>query len=160
MSEELVMEKCLCKTTWDEYQFLTSGYPNRNDKRKLFESTDGMWATDFLHDLKDGDADLAFYHGDTPNPRQGIKVDMHISREPKDGYREMWVFGFVGRSRCITQYKPQDVSRGIDCNKADIKHGSVYVDLWCERDYFPDMPEGAVFPIYVKITRKEEDHAK
>lgn len=157
MEKEFVMTKRICKTTWDEYQFLTSGYPNRNDKHKLFGSTDGMWATDFLPDLKEGEADHAFYKGEEPNPCQGIEVDMHISREPKDGYREMWVFGFVGRSRCITQYKPQDVSRGRDCTNATIKHGSVYVDLWCERDYFPDMPEGAVFPVYVKITRKDNN---
>lgn len=88
--------------------------------------------------------------------RQGIEVDMHISRQPKEGYREMWCFGFVGRSRCITQYKPQEVSRGVDCTNATVKHGSVYVDLWCEYDRFPDMPEGSVFPVYVKITRKEK----
>lgn len=156
MEKEIVMEKRLCKTTWDEYQFLTSGYPNRNDKRKQFESTDGMWATDFLPDLKDDEADHAYPKGEKPDPRQGIEVEMHISREPKEGYREMWVFGFVGRSRCITQFKPRSVKRGVECTQATIKHGSVYVDLWCSQDYFPDMPEGSVFPVYVKITRKEQ----
>ena len=154
--EEIVMTKRLCKTTLDEYQFLTSGYPNRNDKKKMFESTDGMWATDFLPDLKVDEADHAYDKGGEPDPRQGIEVDMHISREQKEGYREMWCFGFVGRSRCITQYKPEKVSRGKDSTTATIKHGSVYVDLWCEYDRFPDVPEGSVFQVYVKITRKEK----
>lgn len=152
MESEIVITKRICKTTWDEYQFLTSGYPNRNDKERIFESSDGMWRKDFLPELKADEYDKE-YNGE-PCPRQGIEVDMHISREKKKGYRKMWCFGFVGRSRCITQYKPQNVRRGEDCTSATIKHGSVYVDLWCEYDRFPDIPEGKVFPVYVMITRK------
>lgn len=150
---EIVETKRLCKTTWDEYQFLTSSYPNMDEKGKMFHSTDGMWATDFLPDLQLGESD--YMTDGKPNPRQGIEVDMHISREPKEGYRQMWCYGFLGRSRCITQYKPRNVKRGVESTIATIKHGSVYVDLWCEYDRFPDVPEGEVFPVYVKITRKE-----
>jgi len=41
------------------------------------------------------------------SPRQGIAVDLHVSRVEREGYRKMWVFGFVGRSRCITEHRPR-----------------------------------------------------
>ena len=38
---------------------------------------------------------------------------------------------------------------------AMIKLGSMYLDNWCQTDYFPDIAAGSVFPVYVKVTRKE-----
>ena len=91
------------------------------------------------------------------SPRQGIAVDFHVSREEKEGYRKMWVFGFCGRSRCITEYLPKSVERGEDSTIAVIKNGSVYIEQWCDKDHFPDIAEGTTFPVWVKVTRLQED---
>ena len=60
MESEIVITKRICKTTWDEYQFLTSSYPNRNDKERIFESSDGMWRKDFLPELKADEYDKEY----------------------------------------------------------------------------------------------------
>lgn len=149
--KEFTVQKRIC-TAADGYQFLTSGFPNRSRGGKTFESVDGLWAIDLLPGLGDREADM-----ETPNgrqsPRQGIAVNFHVSREPKDGYRRMFVFGFCGRSRLITEYEPRNVQRGEDSTIAEIKNGSVYIEQWCDKDHFPDIAEGTTFPVWVKVTR-------
>ena len=149
--QEFTVRKRIC-TAADGYQFLTSGFPNRSRDGKTFRSVDGLWAIDLLPDLKPREADM-----ENPNvkrsPRQGIAVDLHVSRVEREGWRQMWVFGFVGRSRCITEHKPRSVERGEDSTIAEIKNGSVYIESWCSCDHFPDIAEGSVFPVWVKVTR-------
>ena len=149
--KEFTVQKRIC-TAADGDQFLTSGFPNRSRGGKTFESVDGLWAIDLLPGLGDREADM-----ETPNgrqsPRQGIAVNFHVSREPKDGYRRMFVFGFCGRSRLITEYEPRNVQRGEDSTIAEIKNGSVYIEQWCDKDHFPDIAEGTTFPVWVKVTR-------
>lgn len=152
MEKTFTMTKRICAAS-DGYQFLTSGYPNRYRDKATFDSVDGIFAKrPLLKDLKPNEYDQT--RDGKPLPNQGIEVDFTISRAPRKGSRKMWVFGFLGRSRLITQYKPKDVRRGNDSTIAKTKLGSIYVDNWCRKDYFPDMPEGAVFPIYVTVTRK------
>ena len=152
IEKEFIVKKRIC-TADDGYQFLTSGFPNRSVKNHgRFHSVDGLWAKDLLPDLKSDEADWVGMN-DKPDPRQGIEVNFHVSREPKEGYRQMFVFGFVGRSRCITGYEPRNVHRGKDSTIAEIKLGSVYIEQWCSKDHFPDIQEGTTFSVYVKVTR-------
>ena len=153
MQDELIFTKRICASTKGT-QFLTSGYPNRARDRRRFSSVDGIFSKGLLKDLQRDEADHAYRDGDKPDPRQGIEIDLHISRKRKFGYRKWYVYGFLGRSRLITQYEPLDVHRGKDSTIATIKQGSMYIDNWCLKDYFPDMPEGSVFPVWVKVTRK------
>lgn len=152
--QEFTVRKRIC-TAADGFQFVTSGFPCRRRGGKTFESVDGLWVIDLLPGLKPREADMENPNG-SRSPRQGIAVDFHVSREPKDGYRKMWVFGFKGSSRCITEYKPRSVERGEDSTIAEIKNGSVYIEQWCNCDHFPDIAEGSVFPVWVKVTRINE----
>ena len=152
--KEFTVRKRIC-TAADGYQFITSGFPNRSRGGKTFESVDGMWAIDLLPGLKPREADIENPNGKR-SPRQGIAVDFHVSRVEREGYRQMWVFGFVGRSRCITEHKPRNVRRGEDSTIAEIKNGSMYIEQWCNRDHFPDIAEGSVFPVWVKVTRIDD----
>ena len=152
--QEFTVRKRIC-TAADGYQFITSGFPNRSRGGKTFESVDGLWAIDLLPDLKPREAYIENPNGKR-SPRQGIAVDLHVSRVEREGWRQMWVFGFCGRSRCITEHKPRSVERGKDSMIAEIKNGSVYIEQWCNRDYFPDIAEGSVFPVWVKVTRIDD----
>ena len=37
-----------------------------------------------------------------------------------------------------------------------VKLGTLYLDQWTTRDYFPDQPAGIVFPVWVKVERMNE----
>lgn len=154
METEFIVKKRICNST-DGFQFLTSGYPNRSKDKKTFNSMDGLWAKDLLPDLKDNETDHKDPDGKLDS-RQGIQVNVHVSSEPKDDYELMFVFGFLGRSRLITPFAPKNVRKGKDSTIADISHGAMYIDTWCCKDYFPEIPEGTTFPIYIKVTRIEE----
>ena len=107
-----------------------------------------------LPDLKANEAD---YEIDGKlDPRQGIEVDVYFSRIKQKGWHEMWVYGYRGKSRVVTPFEPQDVRPGKECTYATIKHGSMYISSWCDRDYFDYMPEGAVFKVYMTVKRKEK----
>lgn len=154
--QEFTVRKRIC-TAADGFQFITSGFPNRSQGGKTFDSVDGMWAIDLLPGLKSREADMESPTSGKREPRQGIAVNFHVSREPKEGYRKMFCFGFKGRSRCITEYEPRNVRRTKDGTSAEIKHGSVYIEQWCAVDHFPDIPEGTTFPVWVKVTRIEKE---
>jgi hypothetical protein len=34
-----------------------------------------------------------------------------------------------------------------------IRNGSVYIEQWQDRDHFPDIAEGSVFPVWVRVER-------
>ena len=34
--------------------------------------------------------------------------------------------------------------------------GSVYIEQWQDRDHFPDIAEGSVFPVWVRVERINE----
>ena len=156
METEFVVKKRIC-TAADGFQFLTSGFPNRHrNDHKVFKSMDGLWSRDLLPGLKSNEYDMLDQNGN-PDTSQGIEVNVHISRELKEGYRHMWVFGFCGRSRLITEFKPLNVRRGKNSTIAEVKQGDVYIEHWCNRDHFPDIPEGAIFPVYVKVKRIEPE---
>ena len=152
--KEFVVTKRIAAATHG-FQFLTSGYPNRNRRGNGFESVDGLYAEKLLQGLKKTEADYSYEEGGVPDPRQGIEVDVIVRDEPAEGFRQMWCYGFLGRSRLITPFEPKDVKRGKDCTIATIKHGSMYLSSWCEKDYFPEIPEGKVFPVWIKVQRKE-----
>jgi hypothetical protein len=152
--QEFTVRKRIC-TAAEGYQFITSGFPNRSRGGRAFESVDGLWAIDLLPGLGPREADMENPNGNR-SPRQGIAVDLHVSRVEMDGYRKMWVFGFVGRSRCITEHRPRSVERGEDSTIAEIKNGSVYIEQWQDRDHFPDIAEGSVFPVWVRVERIKE----
>jgi hypothetical protein len=48
------------------------------------------------------------------------------------------------------------VERGEDSTIAVIKNGSVYIEHWQDRDHFPDIAEGSVFPVWVRVERINE----
>ena len=147
----ITLTKRICMAS-DGYQFLTSGFPNRSRDKKTFDSVDGLFIKKpILEDLRPTETDM---EGD-PKGRQGIQVDFTISRTRRRGTRKWWVFGVRSKSRAITQYKPREVTPTEDGCTAMIKHGSMYLDEWTCKDYFPDIPAGSVFPVYVKVTRKE-----
>lgn len=162
---EFVVTKRICASTRG-VQFLCSGYPNRNehDKRKFY-STDGIFMKNLLPDLERNEADHCIYVGEKKrpktDPRQGIEVDVHISRAPHDGWHEAWVFGGNrGKSRMLTPEEPEKVRATEYGVKAMISHGAMYISTWCERDYFEYMPSDAVFKVYFKVTRKEAKDGK
>lgn len=114
---------------------------------------DGLYEKGLLPDLKSNEAD--YKAGNKLDPRQGIEVEVLISRVKQEGFREMWVFGYRAESRLITPFKPEKVRRTKNGTSAKVKHGSMYISTWCEKDYFPDVPEGEVFPVYMKVQRKK-----
>lgn len=143
--------KRICAST-NGMQFLTSGYPNRRKDRRYFSSMDGLFIENLLPDLKRNEADYMI--DGKPDPCQGIEVDVYFSRVKQEGWHEVFVFGYRGKSRLVTPFEPQDMHPGKECTHATVKHGSMYVSTWCDRDYFEYMPEGAVFPVYMKVERK------
>ncbi len=141
------VRKRICTST-NGYQFLTSSYPNRNNKNKAeFYSADGLFAKGLLPGLK------WYEHTANNDNRQGILVDVHISRIQQDGWQKMWVFGYTPKNRLLTPNEPQNVRRGKNKTIATVSGGSMYISTWGERDYFPDMESGSVFPVYVKVER-------
>ena len=153
MTEEktITLTKRICMAS-DGYQFITSGFPNRSRDKKTFDSVDGMFVKKpMIEDLRATETDM---EGDSKG-RQGIQVDFTIYRTRRRGTRKMWIFGVRSKSRAITQYKPREVTPTEDGCTAMIKLGSMYLDNWCQTDYFPDIAAGSVFPVYVKVTRKE-----
>jgi len=153
-SQEFTVRKRIC-TAADGYQFITSGFPNRSRGGRAFESVDGLWAIDLLPGLKPREADMENPNGNR-SPRQGIAVDLHVSRVERDGYRKMWVFGFVGRSRCTRSTGRGAWSVARTRRPEVIRNGSVYIEQWQDRDHFPDIAEGSVFPVWVRVERINE----
>jgi len=39
---------------------------------------------------------------------------------------------------------------------AVIRNGSVYIEQWQDRDHFPDIAEGSVFPVWVRVEKINE----
>ena len=148
---QITLTKRICMAD-SGYQFLTSGFPNRSRDKKTFDSVDGLFVKKpLLADLKANETDM---EGDSRG-RQGIEVDFTIYRTRRRGTRKWWVFGYRSKSRAITQYKPLSVTPTEDGCTVVVKHGTMYLDNWCCHDYFPDIAAGSVFPVYVKVTRKE-----
>ena len=148
---QITLTKRICMAD-SGYQFLTSGFPNRSRDKKTFDSVDGLFIKKpILEDLRHTESDI---DGDRRG-RQGIQVDFTISRTWRKGMRKMWVFGYRSKSRAITQYKPLSVTPTEDGCSAMVKLGTLYLDSWCCTDYFPDVPAGTIFPVWVKVTRKE-----
>ena len=82
-----------------------------------------------------------------------------------DGYQFL-TSGFPNRSRDKKTFdsvdglfikKPilEDLRPTEDGCSAMVKLGTLYLDSWCCTDYFPDIPAGTIFPVWVKVTRKE-----
>ena len=148
---QITLTKRICMAD-SGYQFLTSGFPNRSRDKKTFDSVDGLFIKKpILEDLRPTETDM---EGDSRG-RQGIQVDFTIYRTRRRGTRKWWVFGYRSKSRAITQYKPLSVTPTEDGCSVVVKHGTMYLDNWCQTDYFPDIAAGSVFPVYVKVTRKE-----
>ena len=154
MSMPFVVTKRICNSTHG-VQFLTSAFPNRSRDKETFEGMDGLFMKDLLPDLKDDEADHLNMDG-KPDPSQGIEVDVHFCRIKQEGWHEVWVFGFRGCSRMVTPFEPKKVKKTSHGTSAVTKHGTMYISTWVDRDYFPDMPAGEVFPVYMKVTRKEK----
>ena len=153
-SMAFVVKKRICKSI-KNMQFLTSGFPNRSKDKKTFNSVDGIYMPDLLPGLKANEADYTYSDRKKPDPRQGIEVCVHISRVKQEGWTQMYVFGFNRESRLLTPYMPENVRKYKYGTKAKVRHGSMYISTWCDRDYFPNMEDGEIFPVYVKVTRKE-----
>ena len=150
---QFTLTKRICMAS-DGYQFVTSGFPNRSRDKKTFDSVDGMFVRNpLLPDLKATETDM---EGDNRG-RQGIEVDFIVRRTYRKGYRKMWVFGYRSASRVLTQYKPLKIEPTEGGCTAIVKHGTMYLDSWTCKDYFPDIPAGEVFPVWVKVERKEDD---
>ena len=149
--DAITLTKRICMAD-SGYQFLTSGFPNRSRDKKTFDSVDGLFIKKpMIEDLRPTETDM---EGDSRG-RQGIEVDFTIYRTRRRGTRKWWVFGYRSKSRAITQYKPREVTPTEDGCSVVVKHGTMYLDNWCQTDYFPDIAAGSVFPVYVKVTRKE-----
>lgn len=149
------VKKRICATKIEKdgkvMQFLTSGFPNRKECGTEFSSMDGLWGYDFLQDLKYDECDCE------NDPNQGIEVMVDISRIHFEGSREMWVAGFKGTSRSMTPYKPENVKQKEDGMSWRIKQGSIYLSTGCDKDYFPDVEEGEVFPVWMRVRRMTDE---
>lgn len=150
ISMPFVVNKRICAST-NGWQFITSSYPNRSKDRNTFNSMDGMFGKGFLRGLKVNEADCVF--DGKQDPRQGIGVRLHISRIKQAGWKEMYIFGY--NSRLLSPVMPLKVKKTKDGTSSITPYGCIYISSKYERDYFKDMEDGAIFPVYVKIERKE-----
>ena len=156
MPATITLTKRICAAS-DGYQFLTSGFPNRSRDKKTFDTVDGLFVRrPLLPDLRPTESDI---QGDTRG-RQGIQVALTLRRTYRPGHRKMWVFGFRSQSRCLTQYKPRAVTPTDGGCTALVKLGTLYLDEWTTRDYFPDQPAGEIFPVWVKVERISNENEK
>ena len=147
---QITLTKRICMAS-DGYQFVTSGFPNRSRDKRTFDCVDGLFVRKpLLADLRPTETDI---DGDTRG-RQGIEVNFIVRRTYRKGYRKMWVFGYRSASRALTQYKPRQVTPTDGGCTALIKLGKLYLDEWTSRDYFPGIPAGTIFPVWVKVERK------
>jgi len=146
----ITLTKRIC-TAADGYQFLTSGFPNRSRDKSTFDSVDGLFVKKpLIADLRPTESDI---DGDSRG-RQGIEVSLTIYPTRRRGTRKWWVFGTLGRSRALTQYRPRDITPTDGGCTAMVKLGTLYLDNWCCKDYFPAVPAGETFPVWVKVERK------
>ena len=124
-------------------QFLGSGYINRQkDGVSCKCSPDAAFVPDLLPDLK-------YKEGE-------IEVDCTVSLDQFEGSTQMWCFGNKLESRAITPYKPEFVRTEEDSDVYKMKGDYMYLDEWCSKVYFANIPNGRIFPVYVSVKRISE----
>lgn len=128
-------------------QFLGSGYINRRkDGKGCNCSPDALFIADFLPGLEWSEGE--------------VDVDLTLSLDPIEGWRQMWVFGLGLQSRSLSPFKPKLVKHDIEHNereKADVwkmAGGFCYLDCWCSKVYFEQNPvTSEPFPVWAAVKR-------
>lgn len=144
---------CLTKYTEDNQpiQFLTSGFPNRNNTGLEFSSVDGLFAPNLLPDLEYEECD----YQDQNN--QGIECIVYVRNTPCKGYRPMWVFSADNsphKPELLTPYEPQKIRKIKDGIRANVKGGALRLDSWNDHTYYPNKPMTFYQKVYIKVKRK------
>ena len=137
MKEYLIPSKYMYATKVGK-QFITS-YGTRYTKRikggKKFTATDGVWVRPFLKDLKFGE--------------NAVEVDITVTLKRRPHSHKMWLFGAEYHRRLV-EYKPI-WNREEKCWM--VRGGDVYCDVWCSKEYFPDIPWEQPTEVYVSAKR-------
>lgn len=151
---------CLSKSKDDngnQFQFLTSDYPNREDDGIHFNSVDGLFMPNLIPDLEYNECDMP----DQDN--QGIEVVLYIHKLWFPGSKRVWCYG-INKERhspeYITPYKPENIKETKDGIKCIICGGELRLDSWNDHTYFPDTPYKFCFPVYMKVKRLKEKSIK
>ena len=115
-----------------EVQFLCSSFINRRKSGKSCCSSDAIFISEFLPDLK-------FEEGE-------VDVDLTLSLDHIEGGRQMWVFGLRLKSRMLTPFKPKLIKADTESEERDradtwsVKGSECYLDSWCDQAYFEQIP--------------------
>lgn len=126
-------------------QIIGSGYINRRpDGESCNCSPDALFAPALL-------PDLGYDEGE-------IEVNCTISLDEFEGSTPMWCFGQKYRTRCISLVKPVFVRSDKDADTYRNLPSYMYLDCWCENVYFANIPEGAIFPVFIKVERDDSNH--
>lgn len=128
-------------------QFLGSGYINRRkDGKGCNCSPDALFIADFLPGLEWSEGE--------------VDVDLTLSLDPIEGWRQMWVFGLSLKLRSLTPLKPRLIKRDTEREEREradtwsIKDGYCYLDGWCEKVYFEQIPvTSEPFPVWATVKR-------
>lgn len=119
-------------------QFIGSGFINRNpDGVSCYCSPDVAYVDNLLYGLKYDEGE--------------IDVSCTISLDRFNGSRRMWCFGSFIENRTISPHKPKviDIRNGVYYMKGSY----FFLDNWCEKRYFEQIPQRTIFPVYVKVER-------
>lgn len=89
-----------------------------------------------------------------------MDVDLTLSLDPIEGWRQMWVFGLSLKSRSLTPFKPRLIKRDTEREEREradtwsIKDGYCYLDCWCSKAYFEQNPvTSEPFPVWATVKR-------
>lgn len=119
-------------------QFLGSGYINRqSDGISCKCSPDAVFVPNLLPDLKYSEGE--------------IEVDCTICLEQTEGAIQMWCFG--RKTRCISLTKPELCKMSEESDTYKNLNSYMYLDRGTRTKYFTQIPDGIIFPVYVKVNR-------
>lgn len=139
------MEKKKVYCVPDKYIFATkmkkqylASFDGHSTKRKNggkeFFSSDGTWVRPILADLK--------YR------ENGVKVDIYVSLHRRPHSHKMWLAGGYDH-RVLVEHRPR-----YDGETLYARGGEVWCDIWCMKEFFPDLAPRTIYPVYVTCERK------
>mgnify|MGYP007070230119 CR=1 FL=1 len=137
MTEYVIPSKYMYATKTGK-QFITS-YGSECTRRirggKSFECTDGVWVRPFLKDLKFGE--------------NSVEVDLTVTLKRHPHSHRMWLFGAKYHRRLV-EWKPKwDEKEGFWLSRG----GAVYCAVWCDKEFFQDLPDDQPTEVYVSAKR-------
>lgn len=137
MKEYIIPSKYMYATKIGK-QFITS-FGSKSTRRikggKSFEGTDGVWVRPFLSDLKYGE--------------NSVEVDLIITLKRRPHSHKMWLFGAKCHRRLV-EWIPK-YNEKEECWM--VRGGAVYLAVWCDKEFFPDLDDQQPIEVYVSAKR-------